>query len=170
MRGDWGDLGDGRWEEGSCAGNERTGWGLVCHSFVLCQSKLILLKGIRYSCLYLTFLKNGLWKTKAAEDRSFCFFETKKLLIDRNKFIALMYSRELLDRHWLHESLSQSSFLAKDGNFLKHQCSAMAVEHLLNVSQAEFPNLLYGLWWRNIRGQEVSPATLRFSDKSWHHW
>lgn len=101
---------------------------------------------------------------------TFVFFETKKRLIDRNKFIALMYSRELLDRHWLHESLSQSSFLAKDGNFLKHQCSAMAVEHLLSVSQAEFPNLLYGLWWRNIRGQEVSPATLRFSDKSWHHW
>lgn len=50
----------------------------------------------------------------------------------------------------------------------------MAVEHLLNILQAEFPNLFFVRFFafmaydENIRGQEVSLATLGFAGKSWH--
>lgn len=148
----------------------RGGWG----KFGVADGKRAAVQGMRdqgggrYSCLYLAFLKNEWWKTNLAEGRCFWFFETKIGLIGRNKFIALMYSRELLStdcmRAWFSLACKRWELPPKC------QCSAMAVEHLLNVSQAEFPNLLYGLWWRNIRGQEVSPATFKFTDKSWHRW
>lgn len=73
LRGPWG----GRWEEGSCAGNERTGWGLVGHSFVLCQSELVLLKGIRYSCLYLDLLKMSCEKQMLLKVGAFVLLKLK---------------------------------------------------------------------------------------------
>lgn len=46
-------------ERAAVQGMKEQGGRLVGHNF-LCQSELILLKGIRYSCLCLAFLKNEL--------------------------------------------------------------------------------------------------------------